>query len=99
MNLIKFSFLLNNLQFMAALGGALGIAAGVINAVGLVVVFAGLIGTAVSALGERNVAGIKTSLAISAVGGCAWLLAQAMFAAGGAAPNVTMQAIQGVYVF
>ena len=97
-NLIRFNAIFNELQFLAALGGALGITAGVINAVALVAVFGSLVGAIISALGERNTGGIKTSLVIAAVGGVAWLLAQAMFAAGGAAPNVQMQAIAGVYV-
>ena len=96
-NLIRFNAIFNELQLLAALGGALGITAGVINAVALVAVFGSLVGAIISAMGERNTGGIKTSLVI-AVGGVAWLLAQAMFAAGGAAPNVQMQAITGVYV-
>ena len=97
-NLIRFNVTFNELQLLAALGGALGITAGVINAVALVAVFGSLVGAIISAMGERNTGGIKTSLVIAAVGGVAWLLAQAMFAAGGAAPNVQMQAIAGVYV-
>lgn len=97
-NLIRFNVVFNELQLLAALGNALGITAGVINAVALVAVFGSLVGAIISAMGERNTGGIKTSLVIAAVGGVAWLLAQAMFAAGGAAPNVQMQAIAGVYV-
>jgi len=98
-NLIRFNIIFNELQLLAALGNALGnalgITAGVINAVALVAVFGSLVGAIISAMGERNTGGIKTSLVIAAVGGVAWLLAQAMFAAGGAAPNVQMQAIAG----
>jgi len=35
------------------------------------------VGAIISAMGERNTGGIKTSLVIAAVGGVAWLLAQA----------------------
>ena len=51
------------------LAQALGMAAGIINAFGLVAVFGGLIGACISALSERHVGGVKTSLVISAVGG------------------------------
>ena len=67
----------------AGLAQALGMAAGIINAFGLVAVFGGLIGACISALSERHVGGVKTSLVIAAVGGLAWVIAQAMFAAGG----------------
>src|SRR5271166_1945520 len=72
-NLIRFNAIFNELQFLAALGGALGITAGVINAVALVAVFGSLVGAIISAMGERNTGGIKTSLVIAAVGGVAWL--------------------------
>jgi hypothetical protein len=55
--------------------------------------FSGLIGAAVSALSERHLAGVKTSLVIAAIGGLAWLIATAFFAAGGAATNITLQAV------
>jgi hypothetical protein len=55
--------------------------------------FGGLIGAAVSALNERHLAGVKTSLVIVAVGGLVWLIATAFFAAGGAATNITLQAV------
>lgn len=74
---------------LATLGQALGTAAGIIQNIGLVAVFGGLIGAAVSALSERHLSGVKTSLVIAAIGGLAWLIAIAFFAAGGA--NVTIQ--------
>lgn len=77
----------------AGLAQALGSAAGIIQAVGLVAVFGGLIGAAISALSERHLAGVKTSLVIAAVGGLAWLLASAFFAAGGSTVNITPTAI------
>ena len=55
--------------FAAGLAQSLGQAAGIINAFGLVAVFGGLIGACISALSERHVGGVKTSLVISAVGG------------------------------
>jgi hypothetical protein len=77
----------------AGLAQALGAAAGIIQGVGLVAVFGGLIGAAISALSERHLSGVKTSLVIAAVGGLAWLLATAFFAAGGSNVNITPQAI------
>ena len=77
----------------AGLAQALGMAAGIINAFGLVAVFGGLIGACISALSERHVGGVKTSLVIAAVGGLAWVIAQAMFAAGGTQTNLQLQAI------
>jgi hypothetical protein len=77
----------------AGLAQALGTAAGIINAFGLVAVFGGLIGACISALSERHVGGVKTSLVIAAVGGLAWVIAQAMFAAGGTQPNLQLQAV------
>jgi hypothetical protein len=44
--------------------------------------FGGLIGAAVSALSKRHLAGVKTNLGIAAIGGLAWLIAIAFFAAG-----------------
>src|SRR5271169_3849971 len=67
-NLIRFNAIFNELQFLAALGGALGITAGVINAVALVAVFGSLVGAIISAMGERNTGGIKTSLVIGGRG-------------------------------
>src|SRR5215831_14718891 len=77
----------------AGLAQALGAAAGIIQGIGLVSVFGGLIGAAVSALSEKHLSGVKTSLIIAAVGGLAWLIATAFFAAGGAIPNIVPQAI------
>src|ERR1700720_2962784 len=81
------------LLFAAVLAQSLGQAAGIINAFGLVAVFGRLIGACISALSERHVGGVKTSLVISAVGGLAWGIAQAMFAAGGTQTNLQIQAV------
>ena len=86
--LTKMSLLfLTNPVMAAGLAQALGMAAGIINAFGLVAVFGGLIGACISALSERHIGGVKTSLVISAVGGLAWVIAQAMFASGGTQAN------------
>ena len=63
----------NDSVMAAGLAQALGMAAGIINAFGLVAVFGGLIGACISALSERHIGGVKTSLVISAVGGLAWV--------------------------
>lgn len=76
--------------FMAAgLGQALGAAAGILQNIGLVAVFGGIISAIISALSERHVGTILISLVIAAVGGLSWLIATAMFAAGGANINIT----------
>jgi hypothetical protein len=67
---------------------ASGSASGFIQSTGAA--FGGLIAAAVSALNERHSAGVKTGLVIAAIGGLAWLIATAFFAAGGAAANVTL---------
>lgn len=79
--------------FAAGLAQALGTAGGIIQAIGLIAVFGGLIGAAVSALSEKHLAGVKTSLVIAAIGGLAWLIATAFFTAGGAPTNITLQQV------
>jgi hypothetical protein len=64
---------------------------GFINAFRLAAVFACLIGACISALSERHVGGVKTSLVIAAVGGPAWVIAKAMFVAAGTQPNLQLQ--------
>ena len=54
----------------AGLTQALGMAAGIINAFGLVAVFGGLIGACISALSERHVGGVKTSRGRARLGNC-----------------------------
>src|ERR1700730_8834748 len=88
---------LTNPVMAAGLAQALGMAAGIINAFGLVAVFGGLIGVCISALSERHVGGVKTSLVISAVGVLAWVIAQAMFAAGGTQTNLQLSSGQLAY--
>jgi hypothetical protein len=88
-----FQSLLRSPLLAAGLAQALGSAAGIMQGFGLVAVFGGLMGAAVSALSERHLAGVKTSLVIAAVGGLAWLIATAFFAAGGSTVNITPTAI------
>ncbi len=88
-----YSFFLTKPVMAAGLVQSLGQAAGIINNVGLVVMFAGLMGAAVSALSERHIGGVKTSLAIAAVGGLAFILCQTFFAAGGQQNAVELQAV------
>jgi len=65
---------------------------GFMNAFGLAAVFGRLIGACISALSERHIGGVKTPLVIAAVGGPAWVIAKAMFAAVGTQPNLQLQA-------
>jgi hypothetical protein len=89
---LQFALLLNPM-LAAGLAQALGTAVGIIQSIGLVAVFGGLIGAAVSALSERHLSGVKTSLVIAAIGGLAWLIATAFFAAGGANVNIQPGAV------
>ena len=82
-----------NAILAAGLAQALGSDAGIIQTIGLVAVFGGLIGAAVAALSERHLAGVKTSLVIAAIGGLAWLIATAFFAAGGMNTNIVPGAV------
>jgi hypothetical protein len=50
----------------AGLSQALGSAAGIIEAIGLVALFGGLTGAAISALAERHLSGVKTSSGLQA---------------------------------
>jgi hypothetical protein len=77
----------------AGLNQALGTAGGIIQAIALVAVFGGIIGAVVSALSEKHLAGVKTSLVIAAIGGLAWLIATSFFAAGGAPTNIQLQQV------
>jgi hypothetical protein len=83
--------LANSAVLAAGLSQASRSACGFIQSTG--VAFGGLIGAAVSRLSERHLAGVKTSLVIAAVGGLASPIATAFFAAGGAATNITLQAV------
>ena len=64
--------LANSAVLAAGLSQASGSACGFIQSTGAA--FGGLIGAAVTALSERHLAGVRTSLVIAAIGGLAWLL-------------------------
>ena len=83
--------LANSAVLAAGVSQASGSACGFIRSTGAA--FGGLIGAAMSALSEGHLAGFKTSLVIAAIGGLAWLIATAFFAARGAATNITPQAV------
>jgi hypothetical protein len=74
--------LANSAALAAGLSQASGSAGGIIQATGAA--FGGLIGAAVSALSEKHLAGVETTLVIAAIGGLAWRIATALLAAGGA---------------
>ena len=84
---------MTELFFAAGLSQALGTAAGVLNAIGFLAAFGCLIGASLSGMGERGIQGIKIALILAIVAGLAFLIAQAIFAAGGATPNITPQPI------
>jgi hypothetical protein len=84
--------LANSAVLAAGLSQASGSAGEFIQSTGAA--FGGLIGAAESALSERHLAGVKTRIVIPATGGLAWLIATAFFAAGGAATNITLQAVK-----
>ncbi len=85
---------MNNSLFLAAgLMQALSNAAGVINAIGFIAVFGGLIGAAIMALSERHIGGVKTAIVIALVAGLAFLIVGALFTAGGQNVNMTIGGI------
>lgn len=75
------------------LNQALGQAAGTINTISLVIVFAALIGACVAAFSERHVGGVKIALVICAVAGLAWVITKTMFQAGGQQTNTQLQQV------
>ena len=62
-----FQSLLRSPLLAAGLAQALGSAAGIMQAFGLVAVFGGLMGAAVSALSERHLAGVIQAIGLVAV--------------------------------
>jgi hypothetical protein len=72
-----------------ALGGFLGILQGV----AALAFYGGLIGALVAGLSERHIGSAKNALVIAGLGGVAWLLVTAFFAAGGNNVNITAQQI------
>ena len=68
----------------------LGNAAGVIQDIAMVCFFGGLVGALVGAYAGRDFSGVKAALVISAIGGLAWLITVAFFAAGGSTPGINV---------
>ena len=80
-----------NLQLAAnAITQPLGGAAGIIQDIGMVAVFGGLMGAIVAALSGRDMSGVKNSLVVAALGGLAWLICVAFFTAGGSTPGINL---------
>jgi hypothetical protein len=73
----------------AALGGGLGVVLGI----GFVAACACLVAAALGGFGERSVSGIKVSLVLAIVCALAYMIVQALFAAGGITENITPTAI------
>jgi hypothetical protein len=92
MSKVSLLFLSNPLAAVS-LAQSLGTAGGIIQAIALVAVFGGLVGACISALSEKHIGGVKTSLIIAAIGGLSWIIALAFFSAGGATSNITLQAV------
>ena len=89
LGLLSHDNLANFAVLAAGLNQALGAAGGIIQAIALVAVFGGIIGAVVSALREKHLAGVKTSLVIAAIGGLAWLIATSFFASSTKSPSWT----------
>ncbi len=71
----------------------LGMMAGIIAGIGLVVCFAALIGACVAALSERHIGGVNTALVIAGVAGLGFVICGAFWVAGGMPNNIDMQAV------
>jgi hypothetical protein len=82
-----------NLPFAAGLSQALGAGLGLILGIGFVAAVAALVGSALGGFGERSISGIKVSLILAIVCALAYLIVQALFAAGGINQNITPQPI------
>lgn len=76
-----------------ALNQALGEAAGTINTISLVIVFAALLGATVAAFSERHVGAVKTALIIACIAGLSWTITKTMFQAGGQQTNTQLQQV------
>jgi hypothetical protein len=84
---------MTNLILGASLLQALSGAAGIIAAIGFIVMVGALIGACVEALMQRHVGGVKVAIVIAAVAGLAFVICGAMWAAGGMPNNINITAI------
>lgn len=82
-----------SMLFVGALLQAFQTAAGVIEGVGFIAAAAALIGSVISGFGERSVSGMKISLILAIIAGCAFLIVGAFFAAGGWQTQITPTAL------
>jgi hypothetical protein len=82
-----------SLFLAAGLAQALGAAVGLLQAIGFVASVACLIAAALGGMSERGLQGIKISLILAVIAALAFLIAQALFVAGGANINISPTAI------
>ena len=66
-----------------SLTAGLNSAAGILQAIALVICFGGLIGAIIQAFLERSASGLKFGLVVAAVAGLAWAIITTFFTAGG----------------
>jgi hypothetical protein len=66
-----------------SLVSGLNSAAGILQAIALVICFGGLIGAIIQAFAERSASGLKFGLVVAAVAGLAWAIVTTFFTAGG----------------
>ena len=66
-----------------SLTAGLNSAAGILQAIALVICFGGLIGAIIQAFSERSASGLKFGLVVAAVAGLAWAIITTFFTAGG----------------
>jgi hypothetical protein len=79
--------------FLGGLLQAFQTAASVIEGVGFVSSAAAIIGAVLSGMGERSLGGMKISLVLAIIAGCAWLITGVFFAAGGWNTNIAPGAL------
>jgi hypothetical protein len=82
----KGMFLLSDLAgrlLAVSLISGLNSAAGILQAIALVICFGGLIGAVIQAFSERSASGLKFGLVVAAVAGLSWAIITTFFTAGG----------------
>lgn len=77
----------------AGLNAALGSGLGLILGIGFLASVTSLVASALGGFGERSLSGIKISLILAIITGLAYLICQAVFAAGGVPQTIAPQAI------